>query len=145
MRPQRAEWSARAQPAVVRTLRHAVTAFAARAGLPAQTLDDVGTRVSEAVTNAVVHAFRDGRAAGTVTVRAESDDNELTILVIDDGLGFAPRTDSPGLGLGIPTIAALASTMTVRSALSGGTMLSMAFTRTDPGQAARTREQHRLN
>jgi anti-sigma regulatory factor (Ser/Thr protein kinase) len=107
-------------------------------------LDDVGTCVSEAVTNAVVHAFRDGRAPGTVTVCAESDDDELTILVIDDGLGFAPRPDSPGLGLGIPTISALASTMTVRSALSGGTVLYMTFTPTNRGQGARAREQHRL-
>jgi serine/threonine-protein kinase RsbW len=132
----RDEWTGQAQPAVVRTLRHAVTSFAARAGVSGRALDDVRACVSEAVTNAIVHAFRDGRIPGTVTVRAESHDHELVIVVIDDGLGFGPRADSPGLGLGLATITALTDTMSVEAAASGGTALRMTFARTNPRNAA---------
>jgi len=40
-----------------------------------------------------------------------------------DGIGFGPQADSPGLGLGIPTIAALADTMSVDTTEGGGTRL----------------------
>jgi len=60
--------------------------------------------VSEAVTNAVVHAFR-GRAEGTVIASVTiSGAQWVEVLVSDDGSGMAPRDDSPGLGLGLPLI-----------------------------------------
>ena len=60
--------------------------------------------MSEAVTNAVVHAFR-GRADGTVIASVIMPDSEwVEVHVTDDGSGMAPRNDSPGIGLGLPLI-----------------------------------------
>jgi nitrate/nitrite-specific signal transduction histidine kinase len=74
-----------------------------------------------------MHAFRDGRAAGTIIVSAQFGTTGLVVKVSDDGMGYLPRTDSPGSGLGIPTIGALSTTMSFRASASGGTELSMTF------------------
>jgi anti-sigma regulatory factor (Ser/Thr protein kinase) len=122
------EWSARALPESIRRLRDEVTGFAAEAGISGTALDDIRACVSEAVTNAIVHAFPDGRAPGTVRLVAELRADELVIRVIDDGIGFRPRSDSPGLGLGIPTITTLTASMSLAASRHGGTELCMAFT-----------------
>jgi anti-sigma regulatory factor (Ser/Thr protein kinase) len=56
---------------MVPDVRQSVTSFAADAGFVGPDLDDLGSWVSEAITNAIVHAYRDGRAPGTVVVHAE--------------------------------------------------------------------------
>jgi serine/threonine-protein kinase RsbW/stage II sporulation protein AB (anti-sigma F factor) len=38
-------------------------------------------------------------------------DGALTVVVSDEGRGILPRPDSPGLGLGLPLIATLASSL----------------------------------
>ena len=70
--------------------------------------DAVGVVVSEAVTNAVLHAYRDREQPGQVHVSAYLEDDGVEVSVADDGLGLRPRADSPGVGLGIPLIADLA-------------------------------------
>ena len=126
----RQQWSAHADPVAVPQLRNLAAEFAASvAGFRGTALDDVRACISEAVTNAVVHAFRDGRPAGTVSLVGTWDGDDLVFVVSDDGIGFGPRADSPGLGLGIPTIAALAGTMSVDTTVGGGTRLCMAFSR----------------
>jgi anti-sigma regulatory factor (Ser/Thr protein kinase) len=124
------EWTGLAEPAVGREMRQSVTSFAADAGFVGTNLDDLRSCVSEAVTNAIVHAYRDGRTPGTIVVHAELFADELVITVDDDGAGFTPRTDSPGLGLGIPTIAALTASMSIGASTTGGTRVGMAFART---------------
>jgi serine/threonine-protein kinase RsbW len=126
---RREQWSGRAEPSIVRQLRRSVTDFATTAGFSERVLDDLRTCVTEAVTNSVVHAFRGGRPPGTVTVVAKLEGDGLVIIVSDDGIGFRPRTDSPGLGLGITMIAALADSMSVGVSEAGGTSLCMAFSR----------------
>jgi serine/threonine-protein kinase RsbW/stage II sporulation protein AB (anti-sigma F factor) len=113
---------------VIGVLRGGFAGFAAAAGFTGAALDDVRACVSEAVTNAVVHAFRDG-PPGTVSADVELTDRELLVRVSDDGIGFGPRHDSPGLGLGIPTIAAMSSAMTIDVSRTGGTEIRMAFAR----------------
>jgi serine/threonine-protein kinase RsbW len=112
----------------VRELRHAATVFAENGGFSGAGLDAVRACVSEAVINAVVHAFA-GRATGMVTVTAEPDTDQHLLRVRDDDAGFRPRTDSAGMGLGIPTIAALADSTSVGVSDTGGTELCMAFAR----------------
>lgn len=56
-------------------------------------------------------------------------DEELVCIVSDNGHGFRTRADSPGLGLGLPMIAAVTASMMVTVAEAGGTQLSMAFAR----------------
>jgi anti-sigma regulatory factor (Ser/Thr protein kinase) len=83
--------------------------------------------VSEAVSNVVVHGYRDS-APGAVTVCAEAEDHQLTVVVRDDGCGLAPRADSPGAGLGLPLIAEVAESMSVTRGRNGhGTVLRMIF------------------
>jgi anti-sigma regulatory factor (Ser/Thr protein kinase) len=77
--------------------------------------DAIGIVVSEAVTNAVLHAYRDRPRPGTVHVSAALDEDGVEVSVDDDGLGMRPRPDSPGAGLGLPLIADLADGVEVSS------------------------------
>jgi len=71
--------------------------------------------VSEAVTNAVLHAYRDQARPGRVHVSASIDDQGVAVSVDDDGLGMRPRLDSPGVGLGLPLMGDLADRVEVMS------------------------------
>jgi serine/threonine-protein kinase RsbW/stage II sporulation protein AB (anti-sigma F factor) len=77
--------------------------------------DAIGVVVSEAVTNAVLHAYRDGERPGQVHVCADLHEEGVEVTVADDGLGMRPRRDSPGIGLGMPLIADLADNVIVSS------------------------------
>ena len=99
-----ASWTAPASAESVAQLRQAVVDFAYEHGVPESCLSDIRLAVSEAVSNAVVHAFR-GRVDGTVIASVTMGASEwVEMRVIDDGRGMAPRNDSPGLGLGLPLI-----------------------------------------
>ena len=78
--------------------------------------DAIGVVVSEAVANAVLHAYRDRERPGCVHVTAALDDEGVEVSVADDGLGLRPRTDSPGIGLGMPLIADLADRVEISRA-----------------------------
>jgi serine/threonine-protein kinase RsbW/stage II sporulation protein AB (anti-sigma F factor) len=84
--------------------------------------------VSEAVTNAVLHAYVDAPAPGDIEVVAQRHpDDGLEIRVCDDGRGMKPRPDSPGLGLGLPLVATLAEHFEIEAKTGGGTRLRMRF------------------
>ena len=82
--------------------------------------------VSEAATNAVVHAYREETGDGELWVRASVDAGELVVVVGDEGIGLAPRVDSPGLGLGMPLMASVTTRFQVVSD-GAGTEIHMAF------------------
>src|SRR4051794_7426882 len=103
-----ADWTAPAKPVSVGRLRNAVVAFAEEAGLARGTLGDVRLAVSEALTNAVVHGYREGHT-GELEVRARMRRGTLEVTVEDRGVGPAPRSDSPGMGVGMPLMASLTS------------------------------------
>jgi anti-sigma regulatory factor (Ser/Thr protein kinase) len=111
-----------AEPASVAASRHALAEFIA-----GQRIDRaaVEVAVSEAVSNAVLHAYRDGDAPGRVRVRAQFDAGALRVEVADRGRGMRPRADSPGLGLGLPLIAQLATHVDITS--ENGTTVVMDF------------------
>ena len=102
--------------------------FAYEYGVTERCLSDIRLAVSEAVTNAVIHAFR-GREIGMVIVSVTMRDAEwFEVRVADDGSGMAPRDDSPGMGLGLPLIRHLTDQFQHRPpADSGGTELRMRF------------------
>ena len=72
------------------------------------------------MTNAVLHAYID-REPGMVIVTAHAGPGELVVCVIDDGRGMQPRPDSPGLGMGLPMIGQLTTSVDIRERPSGGT------------------------
>jgi serine/threonine-protein kinase RsbW/stage II sporulation protein AB (anti-sigma F factor) len=109
-------------------LRKEVVDFAATVGMAAEGLYDVRLAVSEALTNVVVHAYREAAEAGAIRVEARRVGDELEVVVLDDGLGMAPRLDSPGLGLGVPVISKLTGSHSFSQRRTGhGTRLCMRF------------------
>jgi serine/threonine-protein kinase RsbW len=111
-------------PGVARRL---VRSYAAQYGVDGATLGAIALCVSEAVSNVAVHAYRDSEAPGELELEARKPDGYLCLYVRDQGLGFAPRVDSPGLGLGLPLIADSATSIEVRRSKGGGTELVMRF------------------
>jgi anti-sigma regulatory factor (Ser/Thr protein kinase) len=111
-----------ADAASVGAARHAIAEYVA-----GSTVDRLAVEiaVSEAVSNAVLHAYRDGTPAGRIAVRARFGDGLLHLEVADGGVGMAPRPDSPGLGLGLPLIAQLAAQVEIVS--EQGTTVLMDF------------------
>ena len=55
------------------------------------------------------------------------DDGMLAVHVQDYGLGLIPRTDSPGMGLGLCLMAHETECFEVRKAPSGGTEVVLHF------------------
>ena len=90
--------------------------------------DAVALAVTEAITNAVVHAYVGAPEPGEIEVVVQClPDEGIEILVCDEGRGMMPRTDSPGLGLGLPMVATLAERFEVQARAGGGTRVLMAF------------------
>jgi anti-sigma regulatory factor (Ser/Thr protein kinase) len=119
-------WSTPATVSAVSQLRRAVGAFLARAGVPDPLLANAKLAVSEAVTNVVVHGYPEASEPGPVNVKAAVERDGVHIVVADEGVGFAPRLDSPGVGLGLPVIAALADELSI-DAEGDGTRLELTF------------------
>ncbi len=88
-------------------VRHALGGLGEAFGVPEPKLSDIRLAVTEACANVVVHAYPEGHD-GQMEVAASMHGDELTVLVRDWGRGIRPRSDSPGLGLGLSMIAALA-------------------------------------
>jgi serine/threonine-protein kinase RsbW len=122
---RRIDHSFDAVPANVGELRHTAVEFAAGHGAPSDMQDDIALAVSEAASNAVVHAYRAQPEAGAMHLEARAGTDEIHIRIKDDGCGMAPRVDSPGLGLGLALIAQLADWFEVTT--DRGTAVAMCF------------------
>lgn len=107
--------------------RTAVVELAARAGVDDQRLDDIKLAISEAITNAVVHAYPD--STGPVHVRAVIVDGEFKVTILDVGSGVGVPSQTPGLGWGLTLIEASAEKLTVRQRRNRGTEVEMRWTR----------------
>ena len=114
--------------------RSAVACFAAQMDPTLNELEDIKTAVSEAVTNAIVHAYPD--SIGTVTVKLRIFANhEMEIIVRDHGKGIAdiqqartPLFTTGGeerSGMGFTIMESFMDKLTVRSAAGRGTTVSM--------------------
>ena len=66
--------------------RGVISCFALTLNPSISELTDIKTAVSEAVTNAIVHAYQ--KNCGEITLEAEIVDNNLHINVFDDGVGI---------------------------------------------------------
>lgn len=115
-----------AEPRSVPRARAAVVAFARAAGASTHALDDIRLAVSEAVTNVVLHAYPGGEP-GPIHVSARVEDRRLRIAVADEGGGMRPRADSPGLGLGLPLMAAVTESLALSSGEERRSRVAMTF------------------
>jgi len=105
-------------------LRREMAGIAKDCGMDAEAIADVRLAVTEAATNAVIHAY--AKAEGELRVTAAMKDGELAIVIGDTGPGLVERRDSPGLGLGLSIIATLAERLKIVNH-SSGTEIHMAF------------------
>jgi serine/threonine-protein kinase RsbW len=108
----------------VGVLRREMAELAKDCGMDAEGIAAVRLAVTEAATNAVVHAYAE--AAGELRVTAALHDGELTIVIGDTGSGLVGRQDSPGLGLGLALIAKVVERLKIISR-PGSTEIHMAF------------------
>jgi serine/threonine-protein kinase RsbW len=116
-----------ARPDSVAAIRKALQSFARRCKVPPETVEAVTLAASEAATNVVVHAYRDNEQPGEIEVAAALATDELWVIITDGGSGLRPRTDSPGLGLGLAIIAQMADGVDLVKPAAGGLELRMRF------------------
>jgi serine/threonine-protein kinase RsbW len=121
-----------AKPSSVARARSALAEFASSAGASDTQLDAVRLAVSEAVTNAVLHAYRG--VPGQIQVTAALAGRELWILVSDEGGGLQPRADHPGLGLGLGLISQVCDDMAIVPRSAGGTEVQILFKLADSSE-----------
>jgi serine/threonine-protein kinase RsbW len=122
---ERVEIEIAAAASGVPLVRHALRGLLAGLDVPDDVIADIALAVTEACTNAVVHAYPNG--GGTINVTASHRDGELDVAVRDRGGGMSPRVDTPGLGVGLPVIAAIARSVAIGSPDGGGTEVRMQF------------------
>jgi stage II sporulation protein AB (anti-sigma F factor) len=114
--------------------RAAAAAFAAQIDPTLEELGDIKTAVSEAVTNAIVHAYPD--SVGQVTMRLRLlEGNVLEIMVRDRGCGIPdvkkamePMFSTGGeerSGMGFTIMDSFMDGLRVRSAAGKGTTVTM--------------------
>jgi anti-sigma regulatory factor (Ser/Thr protein kinase) len=116
-----------ARPGSIVEARQALSEFAAAAGAEQRQVDAVRLACSEALTNAVLHAYRGVPGSGEVHVTAALVSQELWVLIADDGCGMEPSADRPGLGFGLALITQLSDSVTIVPRATGGTEVRMRF------------------
>jgi serine/threonine-protein kinase RsbW len=107
-------------------VRHALRGLLEASGISDERTADIALAVTEACANAVIHAYHDG--VGNLEVAAELvPTGRLVVVVRDHGAGMAPRVDSPGLGVGLPVMAAIAEALEIDTPDGTGTLVRMTF------------------
>jgi serine/threonine-protein kinase RsbW len=112
-------------PAVAESCPQARSALRTALAGTALEISAVDLAVTEAVANVVVHAYRDRASSdepGRVRLTLDLDAGGAWIVVADDGLGMAPRPDTPGLGLGLSLIANLCDQLEIDQRADGTTV-----------------------
>lgn len=114
-----------AKPENVAVIRHALSGLAEEIGMDEPGLADLKTIVTEACMNVVVHAYQ-GRP-GPLTVEARPDEEGLTVVVRDEGIGIRPQAagERDSLRLGLSLIAALSASFSISGGLDQGTEITM--------------------
>jgi serine/threonine-protein kinase RsbW len=116
-----------AQPMRVAEIRRDVANVAAIFGADESALLRINLAVSEAATNAILHAYRRTPGEGDIRVLVHHADEFLDVCIYDSGVGMSPRPDSPGLGLGLGLMAHEATHCEIKSSPAGGTEVVLRF------------------
>lgn len=129
-----------------RLARSIVAAFAAQADPSIAVLSDLRTAVSEAVTNAIVHAYPDALGKITLTLRLY-DEGRLTVKIADRGCGIpdvaeamTPLFTTGGeerSGLGFSVMESFCDKVRVRSKVGKGTTVTLEKYLTEKGRETR--------
>ena len=118
--------------------RESVRSFAAAHGLSGERQTELAVAVSEAVTNAVRHAYPKDQP-GDVVVDAAADSDRIVVRVEDHGCGIEGPScdaDTPSLGQGLRLIDNLADHAEASPGPDGrGTAVSMTFRLDEPRDA----------
>ncbi len=110
----------------VAVVRHALAGLADQIGMDETGIADLKTVVTEACMNVVVHAYPDGDP-GLLELEAIPEQDGLTVVVRDFGMGIRPRPDveRPSLRIGLTLIAALSSSFEIKGGIDRGTEIRM--------------------
>ena len=129
-----------------RLARSIVAAFAAQADPSIAVLSDLRTAVSEAVTNAIVHAYPDTLGKITLTLRLY-DEGRLIVKIADRGCGIpdvaeamTPLFTTGGeerSGLGFSVMESFCDKVRVRSKVGKGTTVTLEKFLVEKGEEAR--------
>ena len=114
--------------------RTVIAAFVARLDPTLEELSDLKTAVSEAVTNAVIHAYKD--ESGKIDMRAELVGNEVSIEIRDYGVGipdikqameptYTTRPEWERSGMGFAFMEAFTDELDVESEPGIGTIIRL--------------------
>ena len=119
--------------------RSTISAFLASLDPTVEEIGDVRLAVSEAVTNCIVHAYRDlpEERCGYIYISARLYDNrEITVEISDNGCGienveaarapaFTTGRDDERCGMGFLVMECFTDSLTVKSRLGRGTTVLM--------------------
>ena len=116
--------------------RNVVASFAVEISPTLEEINDIKTAVSEAVTNCVVHAYKDGNGIVEIECKIDEKERSIEIVVRDFGKGIADVkqavepffTTSPEderSGMGFTIIETFMDEMSVESTPSKGTVVRM--------------------
>ena len=115
--------------------RSCIAAFAAQTDPTVEELSDLRSAVCEAVTNSIVHGYRDKSGDITITLKL-TDDNCLYIKIADKGCGiedvekameplFTTAPEEERAGLGFAVMEAFTDSLKVTSRPGKGTTVTM--------------------
>ncbi|MCH5162581.1 MAG: anti-sigma F factor [Clostridiales bacterium] len=119
--------------------RNAVAAFCAVLDPTVDQINDIKTAVSEAVTNAIVHAYPNPSEDDLVTVRTSLSDDTVHIVVSDNGIGiddiehamqpfFTTKPEQERSGMGFTVMESFTDKLEVERNEPTGTVVSMTKT-----------------
>lgn len=116
--------------------RVVIAAFAAQLDPTLEEICDIKTAVSEAVTNAIIHGYGNEKEDKFVTLEAVISGKELTVKVIDNGVGidnvnlamqplYTSRPDLERSGMGFTVMETFMDSLEVQSVKGEGTTVIM--------------------
>ncbi len=114
--------------------RTAVAAFVTQLNPTLDEIEDIKAAVSEAVTNSIIHGYKD--SYGTVVVSCTLKENTVEIVISDTGCGienidlartplYTGAEDSERSGLGFTVMETFMDNVTVESDLGKGTTVTL--------------------
>ena len=117
--------------------RASVSAFCLQANPSLDEITDIKTAVSEAVTNAVVHAYP--KKPGDVTIRVVLNDDKVYITVTDYGVGvddlskvrepfYTTKPEQERSGMGFTVMESFMDTLELKSNQETGVVVKMTKT-----------------